>query len=56
MGGGLCDEKKAWRILNAPNDAVEQVLRKNESLGAGTRRRLNLPEIVADTDMFNLKE
>ena len=36
--------------------AVEQALSKNESLGAGTRRRLTLPETVTDTDMFNLKE
>jgi len=26
------------------------------SRGAGTRRRLNLPETVTETDMFNLKE
>jgi hypothetical protein len=27
-----------------------------ESRGAGTRQRLNLPETVTGTDMFNLKE
>ena len=38
---------RAIAVGNAPNDAVEQA-QQNESRGAGTRRRLNLPETVTD--------
>ena len=49
-------KRRLGPIFNAANDAVEQALSKTSLRGAGTRRRLNLPEIVTDTDMFNLKE
>jgi hypothetical protein len=44
------------RILTAgaANDTVEQALSKTKSRGAATRRRLNVPETVTDTDMFNI--
>ena len=38
---------RAIAVGNAPNDALEQALSKT-TLGAGTRRRPNLPETVTD--------
>ena len=49
-------KRRLGPIFDAANDAVEQALSKTSSRGAGTRHRLNLPETVTDTDMFNLKE
>ena len=43
--------KRERVIFDAANDVVEQALSKTSSRGAGTRRRLNLLETVADTDM-----
>src|SRR5260370_33656211 len=55
MRGGLRDETKAWPNLQRCERRRCAGSRQNESRGAGTRRRLNLPETVTDTDMFNLK-
>jgi hypothetical protein len=39
-------KRRLGPIFNAANDTVEQTLSKTKSRGAGTRRRLNLPETL----------
>src|SRR5260221_8520751 len=54
MRGGLRDETKAWPNLQLCEPRRLAGSQQNASSGADTRRQLNLPETVTDTDMFNL--
>src|SRR6266853_134551 len=54
--GGRAMKRGVAQSSTLRNDAVEQDLSKPALGEPGARRRLNVPETVTDTAMFNLKE